>query len=244
MSILSFVYSATERERILVLGVCKCGIHRQQSAAHVRLRSLHSRINGVSNEPFRRYRTPAYCTIRANFWFYHSDGTRSDSGHCRKWSCHGGRYCHHDIFVYASCHDPNRVSYRVCPFLSVVSTGIKFNVSVIQHGSNASPIDFHLGEYWSLNNALCLPLRHPGASRHVAHTALSQLSSTSPRQLVIYPTDLIFAALYYPLCTVYCNTILASLNVRSFVRGGSEIRELNPLSTFVVADVVSVRTEV
>jgi len=51
--------------------------------------------------------------------------------------------------------------------------------------------------------------------------------------LVVYPTDLIFTALYYPLCTVYCNTILASLNVRSYVRGGSEIRELNPHSTFV-----------
>jgi len=51
--------------------------------------------------------------------------------------------------------------------------------------------------------------------------------------LVVYPTNLIFTALYYPLCTVYCNTILASLNVRSYVRGGSEIRELNPHSTFV-----------
>ncbi|KAF9238062.1 hypothetical protein BU15DRAFT_75458 [Melanogaster broomeanus] len=33
--------------------------------------------------------------------------------------------------------------------------------------------------------------------------------------LVVYPTDLIFTALYYPLCTVYCNTLLASLNARS-----------------------------
>ncbi|KAF9224889.1 hypothetical protein BS17DRAFT_55366 [Gyrodon lividus] len=39
--------------------------------------------------------------------------------------------------------------------------------------------------------------------------------------LVIYPKDLIFTALYYPLCTVYCNTLLASLNARSYARGGS-----------------------
>jgi len=38
--------------------------------------------------------------------------------------------------------------------------------------------------------------------------------------LVIYPNDLIFTALYYPLGTVYCNTLLASLNARSYARGG------------------------
>ena len=54
---------------MLVLGVRKCGIHRQQSVAHVRLHSLHGRIN-VSNEPFCRFGTPAYCTIYASFWFY------------------------------------------------------------------------------------------------------------------------------------------------------------------------------
>jgi len=62
--------------------------------------------------------------------------------------------------------------------------------------------------------------------------------------LVIFPTDLIFAALYYPLCTVYCNTLLASLNARSFVRGCSEIRQLNPHSSLVCADSGSERMEV
>ncbi|KAF8558675.1 hypothetical protein OG21DRAFT_1088413 [Imleria badia] len=51
--------------------------------------------------------------------------------------------------------------------------------------------------------------------------------------LVIYPTDLIFTALYYPLCTVYCNTLLASLNARKFIRGGSETRQLNRQSSLV-----------
>ncbi|KAF8843433.1 hypothetical protein BDN67DRAFT_160151 [Paxillus ammoniavirescens] len=37
---------------------------------------------------------------------------------------------------------------------------------------------------------------------------------------VIYPNDLIFTAFYYPLGTVYCNTLLASLNARSYARGG------------------------
>jgi len=64
--------------------------------------------------------------------------------------------------------------------------------------------------------------------------------------LVIYPTDLIYAAPYLPLCTVYCNTLVASLNVRSFVRGGSEMQQLNRLSTFAVASArsESERTEV
>jgi len=37
--------------------------------------------------------------------------------------------------------------------------------------------------------------------------------------LAIYPDNLIFTAFYFPLCSVYCNTVLASLNARSFVRG-------------------------
>ncbi|KAN0094599.1 hypothetical protein V8E55_002886 [Tylopilus felleus] len=57
--------------------------------------------------------------------------------------------------------------------------------------------------------------------------------------LVIYPTELIFTALYYPLCTVYCNTLLASLNARSFVRGGTETRQLNPRSSLVWRQVVT-----
>ncbi|KAI9567758.1 hypothetical protein HD554DRAFT_946310 [Boletus coccyginus] len=70
--------------------------------------------------------------------------------------------------------------------------------------------------------------------------------------LVIYPTDLIFTALYYPLCTVYCNTLLASLNSRSFVRDGiGETQKPEPTTTIewqhtVVADADSgsERTEV
>jgi hypothetical protein len=113
----------------LVLGVCKCGIRRKQSAAHIRLCSLHGRSNRVSNEPFRRYRTTAYY-----------------SGQCTERSCHGGRHHHHDLFMYASRHVPNWVSSR--------------------HGSNASPIDFYLGQHWPLISALRLPLRHP--VRHIS----------------------------------------------------------------------------
>ena len=35
----------------------------------IRLRSLRGCSTGVSNEPFRRRRTLAYCRIYANFWF-------------------------------------------------------------------------------------------------------------------------------------------------------------------------------
>ncbi|KAI6045310.1 hypothetical protein EDC04DRAFT_2637151 [Pisolithus marmoratus] len=36
--------------------------------------------------------------------------------------------------------------------------------------------------------------------------------------LVTLPQDLVFSGLYFPLCTLYCNTLLATLNVRRFVR--------------------------
>jgi hypothetical protein len=65
----SFVYSAAETKRISVLGACRCSIHRQQSVAYIRLRSVHGRISGASNEPFRLFRTPTYCTIHSSLWF-------------------------------------------------------------------------------------------------------------------------------------------------------------------------------
>ncbi|KAI5992479.1 hypothetical protein EDD15DRAFT_2368252 [Pisolithus albus] len=37
--------------------------------------------------------------------------------------------------------------------------------------------------------------------------------------LVTLPQDMVFSGFYFPLCTLYCNTLLASLNVRRFVRG-------------------------
>ncbi|KIJ64692.1 hypothetical protein HYDPIDRAFT_111259 [Hydnomerulius pinastri MD-312] len=51
--------------------------------------------------------------------------------------------------------------------------------------------------------------------------------------LVISPNDLIFTGVYYPLCTVYCNTLLASLNVRSYARGGDshEVYHLESVSS-------------
>lgn len=122
-----------------------------------------------------------------------------------------------------------------------------------QHGSNASSTDFHIGQYRSLLCALCLFLRHPGTSWHSPNSSTSHLVHfhLAHWQLVIYPTDLIFTAMYYPLCTVYCNTVLASLNARSFARGGtgSETRQLNPLSSLVwqpsvAADTDSEETEV
>jgi hypothetical protein len=94
---------------------------------------------------------------------------------------------------------------------------------------------------------------HPNTDRMLlrlifisVNTGLSStlFSFLSLAMLVIYPTDLIFAAPYLPLCTVYCNTLLATLNVRSFVRGGSKMQQPNSLSTFVVAPACSDRTEV
>lgn len=39
------------------------------------------------------------------------------------------------------------------------------------------------------------------------------------QQLHIFPSNLIYTVFGVPLCTVYCNTVLANLNARAYVRG-------------------------
>ncbi|KIK83376.1 hypothetical protein PAXRUDRAFT_35482 [Paxillus rubicundulus Ve08.2h10] len=36
--------------------------------------------------------------------------------------------------------------------------------------------------------------------------------------LITLPQDLVYSGFYFPLCTLYCNTLLASLNVRRYLR--------------------------
>ncbi|KIJ64706.1 hypothetical protein HYDPIDRAFT_111276 [Hydnomerulius pinastri MD-312] len=47
--------------------------------------------------------------------------------------------------------------------------------------------------------------------------------------LVTLPKDLVYLGVFLPLCTLYCNTVLANLNVREYVRGGNgpEVYHLN-----------------
>ncbi|KAG6380232.1 hypothetical protein JVT61DRAFT_8324 [Boletus reticuloceps] len=77
----------------------------------------------------------------------------------------------------------------------------------------------------------------------IQQSSPTEIHSFSCWQLVIYPTHLIFTALYYPLCTVYCNTLLANLNARSFVRGGTETRQLNRLSSLVWRQSITVHAD-
>ena len=44
-------------------------------------------------------------------------------------------------------------------------------------------------------------------------------SNTVPK-LVTLPNTEIYTAAYFPICPLYCNTILANLNVRAYLRGG------------------------
>ncbi|KAF9224910.1 hypothetical protein BS17DRAFT_779258 [Gyrodon lividus] len=37
-------------------------------------------------------------------------------------------------------------------------------------------------------------------------------------------TEIVYAGVYYPLCTLYCNTFLANLNVRSYIRGEDQVK--------------------
>jgi hypothetical protein len=37
--------------------------------------------------------------------------------------------------------------------------------------------------------------------------------------LHLYPTNLLYSVFAFPLCSVYCNTLLANLNARSYIRG-------------------------
>ncbi|KAH7910147.1 hypothetical protein BJ138DRAFT_141486 [Hygrophoropsis aurantiaca] len=40
--------------------------------------------------------------------------------------------------------------------------------------------------------------------------------------IVVYKDNLIYAALYFPLCTLYCNTVLANLNARVLMKPANE----------------------
>ncbi|KAH7905752.1 hypothetical protein BJ138DRAFT_1147992 [Hygrophoropsis aurantiaca] len=40
--------------------------------------------------------------------------------------------------------------------------------------------------------------------------------------IVVYKDNLIYAALYFPLCPLYCNTVLANLNARTLIASRSE----------------------
>ncbi|KAH7921854.1 hypothetical protein BV22DRAFT_1131940 [Leucogyrophana mollusca] len=54
--------------------------------------------------------------------------------------------------------------------------------------------------------------------------------------IVVYKGDLIYAALYFPLCPLYCNTVLANLNARTFISshpGFGDGDTLNPGLVFV-----------
>ena len=229
MSTPRFEYPATKLERILVLATCKCSVRRRLSAAHVRSCSLHGHYDGIPNERFRRFRTLADCMVHLS-----SCSTSLMRPVQKVANALNGAATAVDITITIS----------LCTLLAVGRTGFAEYVhstlfvvlcstrSHPQYGSNASPTDFHIGQHRPLICHLCVSFCHSGTflARHFPHTERLPASNW---QLVIYPTDLIFTALYYPLCTVYCNTLLASLNARSFIRGGGETRQLNPMSTLV-----------
>jgi len=167
----------------LVLGVCKCGIRLQQSAAHVAVYTIVSMfqtsLSAVSG--------PLLTTVAI-------------AGNA------------------ASIAVDITITISLCALLAMTRTG------------------FHPD-----TDRMLLRLIFITVNTGLSTTLFASLSVIL---LVTYPTDLIFTAVYFPLCTVYCNTMLASLNVRSFVRGGGEIRQIKPLSSFVVAEVRSQATAV
>lgn len=69
------MYPAAEAKQILVLGACTCGARRRWSAADIQSRSLYGHYNGVPNECFGRFGTPAYCTNHISSWFHITHGT-------------------------------------------------------------------------------------------------------------------------------------------------------------------------
>ncbi|KIJ64709.1 hypothetical protein HYDPIDRAFT_28075 [Hydnomerulius pinastri MD-312] len=48
---------------------------------------------------------------------------------------------------------------------------------------------------------------------------------------VAYPGDLIYTGVYFPLCTLYCNTLVANFNVRSYARGHDRVYCLPTIPT-------------
>ncbi|KIJ57669.1 hypothetical protein HYDPIDRAFT_120479, partial [Hydnomerulius pinastri MD-312] len=47
---------------------------------------------------------------------------------------------------------------------------------------------------------------------------------------VVFPTNWVYAGFYFPLCTLYCNTLVANFNVRSYARGNDEVYCLPTIS--------------
>ncbi|KAF7357610.1 hypothetical protein MSAN_01357400 [Mycena sanguinolenta] len=66
--------------------------------------------------------------------------------------------------------------------------------------------------------------------------AFHQLEYEPFRQMVQWPTIQIYVSLYFVLCPLYCNTLLANLNARKFIRGDNlhEPRTVSDSNTFTL----------
>ncbi|KAG9311547.1 hypothetical protein JVU11DRAFT_7752 [Chiua virens] len=49
--------------------------------------------------------------------------------------------------------------------------------------------------------------------------------------ILAFKNTLIYAALYFPLCPLYCNTVLANLNARDFLKARSAVTECGTMDT-------------
>ncbi|KIJ64819.1 hypothetical protein HYDPIDRAFT_111427 [Hydnomerulius pinastri MD-312] len=46
----------------------------------------------------------------------------------------------------------------------------------------------------------------------------------------VFPTNWVYTGFYFPLCTLYCNTLIANFNVRSYAQGSDEVYRLPTIS--------------
>ncbi|KIJ63607.1 hypothetical protein HYDPIDRAFT_113088 [Hydnomerulius pinastri MD-312] len=123
--------------------------------------------------------------------------------------------------LYCKCHGPAKYQHH---FRAVLDVDITITISLcILLGKGRTGFNEKTDRmllrliFISVNTGLCT----------VVFAFLSVLL------FVIYPKELIFTALYFPLGTIYSNTLLASLNVRSYARAGHtpEVYHLQSISS-------------
>ncbi|KAF9238077.1 hypothetical protein BU15DRAFT_62724 [Melanogaster broomeanus] len=86
-----------------------------------------------------------------------------------------------------------------------------------------------IAQQWILSSPLlCAPFSRWGGRDLVKRpircsSALSSISLNTGLWTAILALLSIVLGVYYPLCSLYCNTLLANLNIRPYLRGGEQV---------------------
>ena len=96
---------------------------------------------------------------------------------------------------------------------------------VHKHGTHFTTPHRFCDKYGYLDGHVC-SLEHRLCMCRSSLACLSARLTQTP-QLQVYPSTLLNVLFAFPLCSVYCNTLLANLNARGYIRGEMTIHNLN-----------------